>query len=114
MRRAVGGTVPSMTITYQGFFARDAFLSDQPLEGRKPVSIVGLAGVRVSGSLRAFDFVPECRRPLSPGEQTALLERDRHGEGLRFPRLAEYRSLLVTWKTGHRRGYLSRESGVEL
>ena len=59
--------------------------------------IVGFAGVGIAGSLRLFDLFAKHRRPLAPGEQTILIERQRHGKCVRFPGRAKDRAVLVTW-----------------
>ena len=104
MRRAVGGVVPGVAIARERRRVGHAFLGDDPLERVEPVPIVGLAGIGIAGGLRALDLLAERRRPFGPGEQAALVQRERHGEGLRLPRLAEHRPFGVARNARHRRG----------
>src|SRR3954468_1154092 len=114
MRRAVGGAVPGRAVTSQHLSTRYALLGNQPLQRGKPVAIISYAGIGISSALGPLDLLSQRRCPLGPGEHTAPLKRECHGEGLRFPRLAEHRSLLVMREAGQRCGCLARESLVEL
>src|SRR5579883_3163485 len=90
MRRAVGRVVPGVVVAREHLARGYALLGDQPFERGEPMVIVGLAGVGIAGRLRALDLVGERRGPLRPGEQAALVQGERHREGLRFPRLAKH------------------------
>ena len=91
VRGAAGGAVPSVTVPPQILFARDSLLGHQALESGEPVPVVGLASMRIAGSLRPLDLVCQNRRPLAPGEEPALMQGQRNCEDLRLPRLVEYR-----------------------
>src|SRR5260370_10824257 len=67
MRRAVGGVVPGIAIAMQGIGGRDAFRSDELFQRRKPMPVIGLAGVGIAASLRALDFIVKRRVTFSPG-----------------------------------------------
>src|SRR5690606_1852557 len=101
VRRAVAGAVPRIAIAMQRIGRRDAFLRDKALECRAPVQAIGLAGVGIARGLRALDLAGARRRPFRPGEQGASVQRHRHGEGLRLPRLAEHRALVVARNARH-------------
>src|SRR6185295_11382371 len=51
--------------------------------------------VRIAGGLRPLDLLAQRRRPLAPREEAALVQGERHGKRLRFPRLAEDRTVRV-------------------
>src|SRR5271170_1621557 len=65
---------------------------DDAFERGEPVMIIGLAGIGIAGGLRLLDLVAERCRPFFPGEQAALVERQRQREGFGLPRRAEHRS----------------------
>ena len=100
MRRAVGGVVPGVAVAMQEIGSRDALGGDEPLQRREPVPVVGLAGVGIAGGLRALDFFGKRCGPFVPGEHAALVQHQRHGEGLRFPGLAEHRAVGIAGKVG--------------
>ena len=95
VRRAVGGMVPGVAVARERGRVGHALLGDDALERVEPVPVIGLAGVGIAGRLRALDLVRQGRRPFGPGEQPARVQRERHREGLRLPRLAEHRAFRV-------------------
>src|SRR5882724_1222257 len=95
MGRAVGGMVPGVAVAMLGFEGCDTLRRDQFLECREPMAVIGLAIVGVTARLRALDFIGKRCGPLVPGEQAALMQRERHRKGLRFPGFAEYRPFIV-------------------
>ena len=113
MRRAVGGVVPGVAVAVQGIRGRDALGRDQPLQRRQPVPVIGLAGVGIAFGLRALDFLGERGGPFVPGEQAALMQRQRHRKGLRFPGLAKHRAVGVAGNAGNGAGGVVGGSRVE-
>src|SRR5262249_37566620 len=75
--------------------------------------VIGLASVGIAGGLRALDFLREHRRPLRPREQPALMQGDRHREGLRLPRLAENRAFCIARNARHGIGRVTGKRGVD-
>ena len=104
VRGAVGGMVPGIAVAVQGFGRGHAFRRDKLFERRQPMPVIGLAAVGVTGRLGAPDFIGERRRPFVPREQSARVQRQRHGEGLCFPGFAKHRSVGVTGNAGHGAG----------
>jgi hypothetical protein len=74
--------------------------------------VIGLTGIGIAGSLRALDLVGEGSRPFRPGEQPALVQSKRHGEGLRLPRFAEDGPFGIARNAGHGIGRAAGEGGV--
>ena len=68
-----------------------ALARGEALERREPVAIVILAGVGLAAAAHFADHFRERRRPFLPGEEAALVQRQRHRERLRFPRRVEDR-----------------------
>ncbi len=101
VRGAVAGMVPGIAIAMQRVLCRDAFFSDDFLQRRQPVRVIGLAGVGIAGGLRALDLGGECCCPFRPCEQPTIIQRQRHRESLRFPRLAEHRAVVIARDAGH-------------
>ena len=96
VRRAVGGVVPGIAVARAASPASATpFSATMRSSVAEPVAVIGLAGIGIAGRLRALDLVAERRRPFGPGEHAALVQRQRHGEGLRLPRLAEHRAVVV-------------------
>ena len=104
MRRAVGGVVPGVAIAREDGRIGDALLGDQAFERGEPVPVIGVAAVGVARRLRALDLRGKRRRPFRPGEEAAAIERQRHREGLRLPRLVKDRPALVARQARHRHG----------
>ena len=98
--RAVGGVVPGVAIAMQGIRCRDALGGDERFQRGEPVPVIGLAGVGIAFGLRALDLRAQRLRPFLPGEDAGLVQRQRHGEGARLPRLAKYRAVLVAGHAG--------------
>src|SRR6266700_8070028 len=92
VRGAVGGVLPGAAITREAGGVGDALFGDQAFERGEPVPVIGLAGIGIARLLRALDLGGEGRCSFGPAEQPAPVERQGHREGLRFPRLAEYRA----------------------
>ena len=88
VRRAVGGVVPGIAIAMQRVRAGDAFFGDEALQRLEPVPVIGFAGVGRRPAWARFDLGGTARRPFGPGEQSALVQGERHRESLRLPRLA--------------------------
>ena len=63
MGRAVRGAVPGVAIAIERFGGSHALGRYQPLQRRKPVAVVGLAGVGIAFRLRALDLVSQGIRP---------------------------------------------------
>src|SRR6185369_17137896 len=61
---AVGGAVPGVLIARKVRRVGHALFGDEPFERIEPVVVIGLAGVRVAGGLRAFDLIGERRSPF--------------------------------------------------
>src|SRR4051794_13001873 len=95
MRRAIRRMVPGMLVARECGSIGQALIGDEALECVEPVTIVGLAGVGIACALSTLDLRRECRGPLRPGEQPAFVQRQRHRERLRLPRLAEDRSVRI-------------------
>ena len=74
--------------------------------------VIGLAGVGIAPCLRAFDFFGKRFGPFVPGEQSARMQRERHGKSLRFPWFAKHRPIVVIRHAGHRAGGAERSGGV--
>src|SRR6185369_15766144 len=92
VRRAIGGVVPGVLVARKRRRVGHALLRDEAFERVEPMMIIGLAGVGIALALSALDLLGERRGPFGPLEQSALVQRQRHGEGLRLPWLAEYRA----------------------
>src|ERR1700733_9088172 len=91
VRRALAGALPGVARAAERRRVGEALLSDDALERGQPVMVISLAGIWIAGGLRLLDLVAQRRRPFLPGEQAALVERQRQSECFRFPRLAENR-----------------------
>src|SRR5260370_39336429 len=105
VRRAIRGALPGVVIALERRTISDALAGDHAFKRRKPVTIVGLAGVRIAGPLCRLDFFAQYRGPLVPAEQPTLMERHRHGKRLRLPWLAKYGPLRLArkaWQRLHR------------
>src|SRR5882757_6751705 len=63
--------------------------------------VIGLASVGIAGSLGAIDLFGERARPFVPGEQSALMQRERHREGMRLPWRAKHRTVIVAGNARH-------------
>src|SRR5258708_38044512 len=100
VRRAFAGVFPGVARARQLLCVGDALFGDDALQRGEPMVIVGLAGVGIAGGLRLLDLVAECCRPFLPGEQAALVERQRQREGFRLPRLAEEPPSVITPHAG--------------
>src|ERR1700733_9950078 len=87
VRGAFAGVLPGVARARELLRVGDALLGDDALQRGEPVMIIGLAGVGIAGGLRLLDLVTERRRPFRPGEQAALVERQRQRKRFRFPRL---------------------------
>src|SRR4051794_35726049 len=101
VRRAVGRMIPGVLVARKRWGIRHAFLGDEALQRVEPVAIVSLARVGIARALRALDLLGERGRPLRPAEQPALVQRERHREGLRLPWLAEHRAVRVARDARH-------------
>src|ERR1700676_5529661 len=73
----------------------DALFGDDAFKRSEPMMIISLAGIGIAGDLRLLDLVAERCRPFLPGEQAALVERQRQRERFRFPGFAEHRPVVV-------------------
>jgi hypothetical protein len=102
VRRSLRCVLPGLVVLRQSLRRGRAFFGDHAFEGREPMTIVGFAGVGIAGGLCLFDLLTEHCGPLAPGEQTFLIERQRHGERVGFPGRAKHRAVLVAgdaWKS---------------
>src|ERR1051325_5095907 len=95
VRRAVGRMIPGVLIARKRCRVGHAPLGDEALQRIEPVLVVCLAGVGIARALRALDLLGERCGPLRPGEQSALMQRERHRERLRLPRLAEHGAIRI-------------------
>src|SRR5580704_600495 len=98
--------VPGVAVTVERLRRRHALGRDQPLQRREPMPIIGLAGIAFRPS--ALDLFGQRRGPFFPDEEAALVQRKRHGKGLRLPGLAKYRAIIVARKARHRAGRTRR------
>jgi hypothetical protein len=95
MRRSARRALPRLVMLRQSLGRGRAFFGDHALEGCEPMKIISFAGVGIAGSLRLFDLLPKHGRPLAPGEQTFLIERQRHGKRVGFPGRAKDRAVII-------------------
>jgi hypothetical protein len=95
MRRAVGRVVPGVAIAREFVARARALVGHEAFERGEPVPVVGVAGVWIAGCLCGGDLRGERLGPLDPGEEAALMQRQRHREGLCFPGLLEHRAVGV-------------------
>jgi hypothetical protein len=112
--RAVSGVVPGIAIVRERRRIGHALFGNKPLQGVEPVPVISLAGIGIPRRLRALDFRAERLRPFRPGEQAALVERKRHGEGLGFPRLAKDGAFVVARNARNGLSGLPRRQGIDL
>src|SRR5205807_6563673 len=73
-----------------------------------PMPVITLAGVGIALRLRPLDLFGERCRPFGPGEQATLMQGQRHRKGLRLPRCAEHRAIIVAGDAGEGTGRLTR------
>ena len=99
VRRPIGSMVPRAGIAGQDVRRGHSLLRDDTLERGEPVAVVAVAGVGTAGCLRLADLLPKRPGPLLPAEKPALLQRQRHGERARLPRLPEDRAASITQQT---------------
>ncbi len=66
--------------------------------------VIGLAGVGIAGRLCALDLVGQRGGPFVPGKQATFVQHQCHGEGLRFPRLAKHRAVVIAGNAWHSAG----------
>src|SRR5580692_8125875 len=100
--------VPGVAVAVERLRRRHALGRDQPLQRREPMPIIGLAGIGIAFRLSALDLFGQRRGPFFPDEEAALVQRMRHGKGLRLPGLAKYRAIIVARKARHRAGRTRR------
>src|SRR5262245_53883489 len=113
VRRAVRRAVPGVVMLRERQCRGEAFFGDDALQRGKPVTVVGLAGIRVACCLSLLDLLAERRGPLAPTEYTFLLQRERHRERMRFPRRAKHRAVNVARDAGYRVGSATRGDGID-
>src|SRR5262249_35659020 len=104
VRGAVGGVVPGPVVAVERLAADHALLGDEPLERRKPVAVIGRAGVGIAGRLRVLDLVAERRRPFRPSEHAAIMQGERQRKSLGLPWLLKHRTFGVARNARHRGG----------
>src|SRR6202166_3004837 len=95
MRRSFASVLPGVARALKLPCVGDAFFRDNAFQRGEPMVIIGLAGVGIAGGLRLLDLVAERCRPFLPGEQAALVERQRQRERFRLPGFAEHRSVVI-------------------
>src|ERR1700730_2456476 len=95
VRRAFAGALPGVARARELPRVGDAFFGDDEWQRGQPMVIIGLAVGGVAGGLRLLDLVAERCRPFLPGEQAALVERQRQRERFRLPGFAEHRSVVI-------------------
>ena len=105
--------IPGVAIACLCRAVGDALLGHDLFQRRKPVPVIGLAGVGIARFLRALDLLCERRRPFVPREQSAFMQGERHREGMRLPRLAEDRAIGVRRDAGNGSGRAPRLVGIE-
>src|SRR5258708_11964326 len=66
VRCAICGVIPGVARTKQGIRCRDAFFSDQLLQRRKPVPVIGRPGVGIARCLGALDLPRQRIGPFAP------------------------------------------------
>src|SRR3954463_5462960 len=93
--------VPGVAIAMQGVGRCHALLCNQSFQRRKPMPVVGLAGVWIAAGLGTLDFAGKGGGPFVPGEQSALMQRQRHGKGLRLPGFVEHRAVIIARNPWH-------------
>src|ERR1700722_3633060 len=89
VRCSAGGAFPGVAVAGEGGAVGDALVGDETLQGIEPMMVIRRAGVGVARRLSMLDLVRQRRRPFGPSEQPAPVQRQRHRECLRLPRLAE-------------------------
>src|SRR6476660_1777114 len=95
MWRSLRGAVPGLAIERLGGAVGETLVCDHLLQRGEPMPVVALPGAGIAGGLPFLDFLAEGRRPILPGEDARLMQRDGHGEGTRLPRIANGRPLLI-------------------
>src|SRR5438552_4006989 len=102
MGRANSCALPGVIVVPEYFVRRHTFLGHNSFQRRKPMAVIGLAGIGVTGRLRLLDLCTKYRAPFSPSKETSRVECKRHRKGLRFPGLAEDRTLRILGNAGNR------------
>src|SRR3954447_19321074 len=100
--------LPGMAIMQQRLRVRQAFLADNAFQCIEPMAVIRGARIRIAGSLRPLYLVSQHGRPFRPAEDSAFLQRNGHGEGMRLPGRAKDRPVIVARNPGHGLGSESR------
>ena len=61
--------------------------------------IISVTQIRIPATLSGGNLRAENLRPLSPAEEPALVQRQRHRKDLRFPGSVEYRTCAISGLT---------------
>src|SRR5258708_12283429 len=78
MRRAIRRALPGVVIALERSTICDALAGDHAFKRREPVTIVGLAGIRIPCALRRLDFLTQHRGPPLPAAHPALTTPPTH------------------------------------
>src|SRR4029079_10998562 len=89
------GALPRTPVTLEIARRARPFRRDDRLERGEPVPVVRVAEIAIARSLRGRDLRSQRLRPFFPAEKSAVMERERHRERLRFPRLPQPRLPLL-------------------
>jgi hypothetical protein len=64
MRRAISCMLPGVIVPFEFVACRHTFLGHNSLQCSKLMVVIGLARIRVTGSVRPLDLYTKCRGPL--------------------------------------------------
>src|SRR5580658_1215173 len=82
MRRAFGRVAPRVLVPKQFPNRTRALGCYQLLEGEKPMTVIGITEVGITGCLRCRDLRSQRLSPFCPSEQTSLMQGECHRKGL--------------------------------
>src|SRR5690242_7338127 len=97
MRRTRASACPGVAGAGQHATLDQAFFRNNALKGGEPMAVISLAGIGIAGRLRLLDLIAERCRPFAPGEDTALVERNRQCKGFRLPRRPKNWAITISW-----------------
>ena len=91
---------PRFGAAHEAIRDEQAFGQTEVDQGLKPMDVVGVGVVGVTGRLGGRDLSTQRSGPLRPSEVAGLREADGQRKRMRLPRLVEDRALLVARKRG--------------